>query len=278
MSSITRYDVGTGNSCHSVNSRCPVNKVDKDLQSIFLPLNLLQILVLNPKFYIRKNLVKPNDCLQKLILMCGLVIFLSGYVYRVTEIILDDNLKRYGSINFLYYASYFDFVFYSSGFIMNVIIHCKQSSKMVTFVLIFQKIHVFLNTGSIKRSVIRNWTNVTVIFVFYILVMLFSSLSIYNQASWNFALNLLYLASLDSNIIYAISLMRLLVDKLELWSVRVLMTSTDGNDVTYRYQMFEAYKQILKCYDLCKDVFQQQVSQVVNLNAYSETYIDSVES
>lgn len=238
------------------------NIIDVEVQAMLYPLNLMQIMVLNPKYCMKNNFIKPNNCFNKSILCCGLVIYLTGYIYRVTEIVVDDNMKRYGSITFLYFASYFDFVFYSAGFIMNFILHSIHAKKIVTFVLAFQEVHRILNNKtSFKWTIIRNWISVVTLFGFYFFILLFLTLH-YFQRSWHVVLNLIFLISLDTNVVYVICLFKLLTDKVELWNERVLVfprnEQSENKDLECN-RMSEAYMHILKCYEICKIIFQQPV-------------------
>lgn len=230
-------------------------KIDKDVQSMLFPLNLMQILVLNPKYRMKNYIISPNNCFNKFMIYFGMVAYVSGYVYRVQEISLDPNFRRYVTITFLYSASYFDFIFYTTGFILNCIYHITGSKKMVMFVLTYQEVHRFIkNENCFKWSVIRSWIHVALIWSFYIGTFLFMCL-----APWHIVFNLLVVACLDSNLIYVIVLIALLRDKVKLWNLEVKNLSNNVND-GHNKKMFEVYVDMLKCYEIVKNVFEQPVS------------------
>lgn len=234
--------------------------VDKDVQSVLYPLNLMQIFVFNPKYCMKNNFIKPNNRFYKFLLIFGLMMVLSCYINRVIGIAIDDNIWRYIKIKFLSFASLFDFAYYGAGFIMNVILNFLHSKKIIAFVLTFQEVHRFLSSeASFKWSVRRNWINVSLIFGFYFVTLIFMAV-LYNQPPWYVVLNLMFLIGLDTNIVYTISSIKLLADKVGLWNVRVLQTLREEGENLDCDIMFEAYVQILKCYDICKDLFQQPVS------------------
>lgn len=232
------------------------NKIDQDVQSLIFPLNLMQILVLNPKYRIKNNFISPNNCFNKSILLCATLTFLSAYVYRVLEISLDSNLRRYGTVSFLYFASYFDFIFYCTGFIMNFTINLSKTKKMVILILTFQEVHKLINNDySFKWSVRKTWIYVTLIFVFYITIFLFMCF-----APWHIVFNLVALISLDSNLIYFIVMIKVLTEKAKLWNVKIMNLPKNYCNDMHSKGLFDVYVGILKCYKILKNVFQQPVS------------------
>ena len=239
------------------------NMVDNEVKSMLYPLNLMQILVLNPKYCMKNNFIQPNNRINKFILICGLVILLLSYINRLIEIVMDENIRRYLTIKFLSFASLFDFAYYGAGFIINVILNFMYSKKIIAFVVIFQEVHRFINNeASFKWSVIRNWVNVVVIFTFYFVTWLFMTV-IFNQSPWYVVMNLIVLISLDTNIVYAISSVEILADKVKLWNDRVSQSVGDGQNGNREINcdlMLETYVHILKCYNISKKIFQRPVS------------------
>lgn len=239
-------------------------KVDKDVHTLFFPLNLMQIIVLNPKYRIKNHFISPNNCFNKIIIFCAMMAYLSAYVYRVLEISFDPNFRRYVTITFLYSASYFDFIFYSMGFVLNCVLNISKTKKMVTFVLTFQEVHkVIKNEDFYKWSVMRCWIHVVLIWSYYIFTFIFMCL-----APWHIVFNLLVILSLDVNLIYAIVLIELLRDKVQLWNLEVKNLPTDDSNDEHSIKMFEVYVNLLKCYKIVKNVFELQVSRIFELNCF----------
>ncbi|PZC77067.1 hypothetical protein B5X24_HaOG200717 [Helicoverpa armigera] len=242
------------------------NQLDKDVQSILFPLNLLQFIVLNPKCHIKNSFINPNNSFNKVILFFGMIIYVSAYIYRVLEITLDVNLRAYGTLSFLYIASYFDFAFYSTGFILNSIINFCKTKDMVNLILMYQDVNRFLKDKSNFRwSVIRSWIYVALIIGFYVFTMLFMSV-----APFHIVFNLIILISLDSNIIYTIILLKLLTEKVVVWNSAILKVHKNGCSTSYCTKMFDVYVDIFSCYNLIKDMFQQPVSL---LKFFSTTFL-----
>lgn len=235
------------------------NFLDKDVQSMLLPLNLMQILSLNPKYNIKNNFINPNNISDKFILLCGIVIFLTSNVYRIVEILLDDNMKRYIRIEFLYFASCLDFSFFCLGFITNFIINFIRTKETVKFILIFQEVHRYLhNQARVKLFILRTWFCIGLLFGYYVLVIFYEYL-MYLNPPWNVTFNLVIQITLDFNLIYAMRLIKLLTDKVDLWNRKLLLSHKNGSNKRRCKIMFQAYVQIMKCYKIYKNIFQQSV-------------------
>ncbi|KAH9644365.1 hypothetical protein HF086_006393 [Spodoptera exigua] len=90
------------------------NFIDKDLDSMFYPLHLMQMALLSPKYILKKNFAKPNNILFKL-LSIGLTAMLCFvFTYRIHNLSINEELLL--NIPTMYYSAYFDLVFYSIGF------------------------------------------------------------------------------------------------------------------------------------------------------------------
>ena len=236
------------------------NQVDKKVQQIFFPLNLMQILLLNPMYHIKNNFIYPNNCFNKFMLVSSAVFFVTIYFFCLLEVMLDDNFLRYCSVNFLIFTSTFEVHFKSFGFIMNSTIHFIYSKKSVLFVLYFQEVHRFLsNSADIKRSIISNWISVASIFMFFFMIVTYDNIFFY-KPPWNMILFKLILATQDSNLIYIIRLMRLLTDAVKLWNIQLLLIQRNGCCKLQTVKMFQAYDQILKCYNIVRSIYQVPVS------------------
>lgn len=237
------------------------NQIDEEVQRIFLPLNLMQIVLLNPKYQIKNNYINPNAWFNKFILIGGVIMFMTTYIYRFLEIMLDENIRRYSSIAFLRFASYFDFSFKCVGFIMTFIVNFLKSEKSVLFVLNFQEVHRFLfSEASLKRFIIRSWVTIASIFGFYIFIVSYVYFCFF-KPPLNVLLYIAFMVTLDSNLVYAIGLNRLLLDKVQLWNVQLSFIWNNGGSKQDIARMFEAYVQILNCYKIITSVYQLPVSK-----------------
>ncbi|KAF9799850.1 hypothetical protein SFRURICE_017084 [Spodoptera frugiperda] len=232
-----------------------LNRIDKDVQSLLFPLHLMQTIVLNKQYYIKNNIIRPNNCFIKFVSLCSISFYIGICLYRTLEISLDPNLRRFVKIKFLYFASICDFFFYSSGFILNFIRTCVKTNKMVLFVLTFQDVHRFLHREvSFKFTLVSIWMPVVLIFLFYCFTLTFMSVT-----PFHIVFILVNLISLDANHVYFIVVTKLLTCKLELWNERLLFVLENGDDEVHSNEMFSAYKNILSCYEILRDVYQQPI-------------------
>lgn len=235
------------------------NKVNKEVQRIFFPMNLMQILVLNPKYRIRNNFINPNNCFNKFILLCGALLFLASHIHHILDIVLDVNVRRYSQIRFLIFATTFDVSFNCLGFVMNLTVNLIHSKKSVLFVLHFQEVHRFLsyNTSCI---ILRNWLSVASIFAFYIFITVYDNFFIL-KPPWKTALFKIILVSIDANLIYALRLIALLTCEIELWNYQLSLVQKNGCSKLRAAKLFQAYDKIFKCYKLIKNIYQLPVSR-----------------
>ncbi|PZC73335.1 hypothetical protein B5X24_HaOG200859 [Helicoverpa armigera] len=244
----------------------PSNVVDKDVQSILLPLNLLQLLTFCPKYRIKNNVVYPNSLIAISIIVIATSIFVLSFVYRSYYLLSANVLPWFSD-----FSVYFDVIFYSIGFIMNCFFIIVQSKQNVQFVLIFQSLHSFLKETNLKNLVIWNW--VFVILVLLVFHIIFIYLLVILKLPFHFLYYSILLNSLDFHIVYASRLMKLLEHKLILWNIQVL--SCQGNiDESYGKRLFQAYIDMLQCYELVKVFFQQFVKVLVHSLFYIKASLD----
>ena len=234
------------------------NTVDKDVQSVLLPLNLMQHIILHPKYCIKHNVITANSIIAHFISMIAILIIILLFIYFNYNLYYYQNL---GSTTFMYVIGYYDFVYYSFGFTLNVVTGMVQTKKSVKFVLTFQKVHRVLNCeASLSNFIIWNWIIVIVAVGGH-----FFGLFIYCELSGlpNSGLFICYANIIfDINILYAIRIMKLLENEVVLWSIYVLnpqqIEGIDGEN--HSRKVFQAYVDLLECYGIHKDCFQKFVS------------------
>lgn len=235
------------------------NFVDKDVQSMFLPLNLMQMISFCPKYRIKNNLITTNNPLSKFIALCGTTLYISiffcnlYYSYSIYSSVNYNNLKVA--------AKMANFCLFTLWFINNCIRSVFRAKENVLFILTFQNIHRFLNSeNKFKLFVIGNWV---IVAIFVIISM--SSL-IYVTALdlmpafviWGYFAFMI----IDVHLICATRLIQLLKDKVDLWSVQALnyQITGDRDEKIHCEKLFDAYINILDCYDIYKISSQQLVS------------------
>lgn len=230
--------------------------IDKDVQSIFLPLNLLQLLTLYPKYRIKNDMIKANSIISNIYSILGTVVILFALGLRVHLI----SSYSFNGATFLHFFTYYDSIFYSIGFIMNCIICIFQTRNIIDFVLTFQNVHRFLkNDISTRRFIITNW----VIIITFLSSFIFFVVFTHKRMSSPYLTMFLSLTiiTFDLHILYATRVIMLLKHKLDLWNLRIshIQEVNDIHDHNYKL-MWKAFVDILKCYNIYKKCFQLYVS------------------
>lgn len=235
------------------------NAVDKDVQSVLLPLNLMQNVVCFPKYRIKHDIITPNSLFSNLVSIIAVVVAISVFTYSITSVYFTQDYSE--STAFLYGSCLYDFLFYLLGFSINFVIGVVQTIKSINFVLTFQEVHRYLNCEtSFNRFIIWNW--IIVIFALcghFVVVTVFCKLSCIPCIS----IFACYMSiAFDVNMLYAIRIIKLLESKLILWSIHVINFEVSEN--THREsdskKSFRAYVDLLECYSIHKDCFQLYVS------------------
>ena len=239
------------------------NHIDIEIHRIFLPLDVMQMLVLRPKYHIRNNLINPNNYLNNFIVLVGTLMFLITYIWRIVEVFLDDFMIRYSTVNFLLFGSLFDFIYRCIGFIMNMLIIFTQSKNSVTFVLYFQEVHRFLKDKSnIKAFILRSWIGVAFYLGYYVFIFVYLYV-FFLKPPWRLIVYVLIAVTFDANLIYVIRLSKLLTDKVVLWNIQLFLIKKNGCNKENIVKMISVYDKILKCYKIIIDMYRYPVSSFV---------------
>lgn len=226
--------------------------VDKDLQSMLFPLNLMQYVMFCPKYSIENNIITPNGLIITFVSMIATLTFILLFFYRTVMLIFYRDFI--GKTEFLYVTSLYDTFFYCSGFIINFVFGVIHTKKSVDFVLTFQKVHRFLTSeASFNRFIVWNWVTVIValtghssIFTVFCRLVDLPYVSVF----------LCHLVVVfDFHIIYAFRGVQLLKNKVIVWSMQIQHTNVE--DWT---KMFQVYVDILECYKIHQECFQYFVS------------------
>ena len=242
--------------------------VDKDVQSMFLPFNLMEYITFCPKYTIKDNFITPNSLKSYLISMIGTFIMILVFIYRTYMIFFYYDC--YGRNFTLNYIACFDCIFYCFGFIMNFVHGIILTRKSIKFVFTFQKVHRFLNNDtSVSQFIIWNW--ISIIGYTFGHTVFFITFCVFTGEPYYLILSLVICVLLDLNMIYATRGITLLKNKVVLWNVKAMQTQEmkDTNSKNYSKEMFQAYVDILKCYNIHKFCFQRIVSTLVFVNPKS---------
>ena len=232
----------------------PHNMIDKDVQSMLLPLNLLKIIPFFPKYRIRNNLIIPNNHLLKSVSLCCTI---SIIIFLFCNIFYRHSMFNAMNRNYLKKISKITNGGFLSVWLINNFIHgAFKTKENVSFVLKFQDIHRFLNNDKkFKLYVIQNWVTIVLFAAFYSFMIIVHMLPdpIFLQIFEH-----LSTMTMEAEMVYAIRLIQLLKDKVNLWNDQALQYHS--MEVTHCKRMFQAYIKILDCFDIYKISFQNIVS------------------
>ena len=241
---------------HPVLNTCN-EQVDKDIQSMLLPLNLMQYISFCPKYRIKNNVITPNSFTFIVVSMIGNLVFLFSYIYHSYSAIGMYNKTT----TFITVSNYYDCIVYCLGTIINFVIGVIYTKESVKLILTFQKLHRFLNCDSdIKNSIYWNWTTVIVCISSYTIGC--SCICIKLGAPLLFMYVYLLGVFFDFNILYATRVLKMLETKIVQWNLKILNTLNieDTTENHYNKEILKAYVGILECYEIHKKCFQLFVS------------------
>ena len=231
------------------------NLVDKDVQKMLSPLNLMQYTMFCPKYRIKNNFITPNSLISNFVSMIVTVAFIFLFIFGTYFV----NVNKYslGYSTFIIISFNIACVFFCIGFILNLVIGITQTRNNVQFVLIFQKVHKLFNQDSVNHFIIWNLILGIVALGFYLII--FTCFFVQSGLPF-YSVFYCYLAVVfDFNIIYAMRLIKLLENKMNQWNCFVTnFQKLDSHN--FSTKEFKAFVDILTCYDLHKNSFQPLVS------------------
>lgn len=108
--------------------------IRKDLQLMFLLLNVVQSIFFCPKYMINKDVISPNTQKSLLIPIIAVVVFMALYFYRNYIIFFYDGYSKY-SVNVRIFLGIFEAFFYSARFLINIVVAVTQTKKNIALVL-----------------------------------------------------------------------------------------------------------------------------------------------
>lgn len=236
------------------------NKVDTDIQSMLLPLNLMQYVLFSPKYSLKNNFITTNSFISSACALLVVLCFILVFAYRIYFMQSNKIMTKY--FPFLYLSSYPDIIFYSIGFINNFLMNIVESQRNIRFVLIYQDVHRSLSIGtgkenSLKKFVVWNWTCIIIIFSFFIISENYLYFSLHLPHYFYFTS--LLIICFDANVVYAIGLLRILIDKLLLFNTKIRSLTTQGAGKTHCIELFQIYVNIMQCYEHYIMSFQKSV-------------------
>ncbi|CAH0596867.1 unnamed protein product [Chrysodeixis includens] len=228
------------------------NSIDKDVKTMFLPITLLQSLVLCPKYYIKNNHIYPNDFINKCKTCILSFTLFALKIYRLYEILGDEFFMKYTTTTIFYFALYLDESFSYCIYIVLYIITSLKSRQFVLFVLKFQKIYRLLKNGLKVSHIINSWFYCSLLVFYHLIIGIIYSFAL--NVQWHVSVCLFAHICHDANIIYAIVSIKLLTENVVQWNIQV--SQRDGFREINCQILLQTYVEILECFDTFKNCFQ----------------------
>lgn len=239
------------------------NLVDKDVQAMVTPLNIMQFLTLCSKYRIKDNFITPNCRVTNLVSLFGTLLYLA-IIADHTRSIYNRNTPTVFLI-----TQWIDICIHVIGFVVNFVVCVMCSDHNVMLVLSIQDVHRLLNDEvKCKSFNFWNW-----FLLFFLNIANMSMFFYFNISTSTFSLDIevMTLLVFDFNIIYAIRILRLLESKVVLWNIEVLKSQQTEE---YNLKMFNILVKIYECYELYKACFEYLVSNIIFIFRKKIFFID----
>ncbi|PZC77053.1 hypothetical protein B5X24_HaOG200702 [Helicoverpa armigera] len=238
------------------------NEIDKDLQSVLKPLNLIQGLFIMAKYKISDNRIQKDTLLYNLLSIICLIIYRLVNFYKITISSLNRDWE--GTRFFIYMSNINDTIFYTFGFVLNNCINIFYSDSNILLVLKLQQVHRILkiNSKHLNDLISFYWRFIISFFISHLLFEMYFIFQFPVYTMYGVLLSFAILTT-DINIIYAYFLMKLLNKTLRVWIEEIQklrnFVTFSIND-SYWIEMFNAFEYILKVYNFIRKVFKLMVS------------------
>lgn len=235
------------------------NYLEKDLQEVLVPLNLMQHFCFSSRCVIQDNFITPKNMKSIIISIIGTVAFGIIFMFKLVPLYMTSD----HSLNiFFLRISQFDVLFYISGLILNIVLTIYQSPNIVAMILKICDVHYVLNDEKeLKKVKIMNWV------MFGLLVYTYGTDLIYylmRRMNAVYIMCVMILWSFDANLLYARGVVALIGHKLDLWTREIKkyaeMDSNDNDESKDRLKVINSYFDIVDAFNLFKNVFQVMVS------------------
>lgn len=224
-------------------------KLDKSVQSIIFPFNLMKILSMTPTYYLKDDFIQTNIIRSYIISFFGTLFYILLFMYRH---VLMDSMSLGGKTTFMDVVTNIESIISIGAFIVNYIIGLFQMKNSIAFVVIFQNVDRLLNDDSVSRSyIVWNW--ICLIMDWFVYLFVFPTVAILVRMNFLLIVISNLVIIFDYNEIYAIRMIKLLETKIVLWTRRVLIAQDiEIGEKNNNQILFQAYVDILKCYDIHK--------------------------
>ncbi|PZC79306.1 hypothetical protein B5X24_HaOG201003 [Helicoverpa armigera] len=253
-----RRSLTTANQRHEIETNEGLgreNVVEKYLQRIFQPLDIMQAIFLSTKYKIRDNIITPIGRIYSFISISGeFGLMIVYYFLYIHTDIWTDNINHF-------IFGVVDFILYFCGVLLNPLVNVIQKLNNVLLVLKLQNIHRVLNMNEnyFKHIIISNWIFSFTVSNFQLLWLCGYYYAFYNIGVDNI-LTVYICIRFDMNVVYATRTIKLLCKSLEKWTEDLWRSGYfEDSDDQYWDRMFEAFLDTIKAFHIIETIYQQTV-------------------
>ena len=229
------------------------NRIDKDIQEMLRPINLMLSLFLSSKYSIKDNYITPKGNIFYIATFFLLACIYGYTVHRLFFGELEDTMGINNSeiVNIMFG---FFFLFFCVGFTLIFILNFVHRDINISIILLIQRIYNGVEfSGSLKKVTRWNWICIIVsVCIDIFLQFLYSGL--YDDFFTLDVIISILFATLDINLVYGILLIILLRKYIEKWIEDVL--AANGCEEKKYIAFFDVYQNILEAFHLYKKIFQ----------------------
>lgn len=239
----------------NTNSSKPENKIEKELEAFLKPLHIMDFFFFCAKYKIRKGKIVPNTTIYNvlsffytflLMVSCGYFIFASPFKIHIE-----------GYKYFLQWSRVIFYFFLFTSTFLNCFINIFRSNRIVLFILKMQNVYKILKmTEDIKSLVFSNWCHVVILHVYHVVWVSYAYFYYSALGAGNNITSYCW-AAVDTNLLYAIQTVKLLIVPLQNWVRKIKLTRCDEEESWS--SMLVVYKDFLEAYEIFEETFQFSV-------------------
>ncbi|PZC77074.1 hypothetical protein B5X24_HaOG200724 [Helicoverpa armigera] len=248
----------------------PVNKnkqiIEKDVQSLFKPFNIMFALFFCSKYRIRNDVIHTNSLFYKVVSgICCLAIFI-GYCISVFIKIFTIHLEGINYSKFCYNITVCALFF--SGYTLIYYTHVIESNRNVLLMYKIQNIYKIVKTRGVfvKNFIKYNWIGVAVVALYQLLWILFFTIAFAsNYEYYEVIANYVYVI-FDLTGLYCVRIMRIIREPLRLWldDVKNVQHVDHEGKASFWNKMLRIYLETLDAYQVAARTIQPGVSLIFN--------------
>lgn len=252
------------------------NILDKEFEQMLFPLNLMQYVLLQPKYNIVKGVVKANNYASQVIYFIG--VLLIAFITVVHLVTLENSLQMCFS-NVIHFVGVLDCVCQIGYCLVLFIHHIVEGNRNVLLILKIHRVYKTLKNGNnFKKIRYENWIYIGII-PLTVIVLVCVTIKVDSYLSLLYTYPFIYY---NGNVIYATRVLNLLTHEVKLWKDemnRFVVKCSQKNHTQLRKYLNEvclqrerlcsSYLDIMTAFKLCGRLYHVPVSQLyINTNQY----------